>query len=162
MIKRTNKGHWPPIKAIYIDGIDTGNATFEQASGIGGYEDWIKNKIEGSSIVYIENEKVKGWAGLSHVSDRRVYAGVAEVSVYVGKGAQGKGIGSSLMQGLIDFAEENNIWTLQAGIFPENVSSVNLHLKYGFREVGIRKKLGKLNGQWRDVLLLERRSETIF
>lgn len=162
MIKKAGKEHWAQIKNIYIDGIHTGNATFEQASDVGSYEDWKKNKVQGSSLVYFSDEDIMGWASLSHVSDRCVYAGVAEVSVYVAKEAHGRGIGSSLMQGLIDFSEENNIWTLQAGIFPENTASVKLHVKHGFREVGVRKKLGKLNGRWRDVLLLERRSEVIF
>ena len=102
-----------------------------------------------------------GWAALTPVSDRCVYAGVAEVSVYVGAEARGQGVGSLLMAALVDESEKHGLWTLQAGIFDGNDPSVTLHEKFGFRVVGVRKKLGKLKGRWRDVLLLERRSDEV-
>jgi phosphinothricin acetyltransferase len=101
---------------------------------------------------------VLGWAALSRVSSRQVYAGVTEVSIYVAGQARGKGIGQALLRSLIAESERCGIWTLQAGIFPENVASISLHLRNGFREVGRRERLGKMNGAWRDVILLERRS----
>ena len=104
---------------------------------------------------------ILGWAALSPVSSRRVYAGVAEVSVYVAASARGIGAGRSLLVALIDEAERNGIWTLQAGIFPENTASIALHKSCGFREVGRRERLGKLRGVWRDVILMERRSRAI-
>jgi len=99
-----------------------------------------------------------GWAALSPVSGRRVYAGVAEVSVYVTGAARGKGVGKALLNALVAQSEENGIWTLQAAIFPENRASIALHKTSGFREVGLREKIGQLGGAWRDVVLLERRS----
>jgi len=106
-------------------------------------------------------ETIKGWAALSPVSGRCVYAGVAETSVYVGKNFWGEGIGSSLLQALIPVAESNGVWTLQAGVFPENVGSVQLHKRFGFREVGRRERIGRMNGVWRDTLLFERRSTVV-
>ncbi len=161
MVTIAKENHWPAIKEIYIEGIATGNATFEQACSIGEYREWIAKKIEGSVFIFKENNIILGWSALSSVSDRCVYEGVAEVSVYVAGHAKGRGIGIILLQQLIDFSEENNIWTLQAGIFPENKASIALHKKLGFREVGIREKLGKMEGQWRDVVLMERRSNKI-
>jgi L-amino acid N-acyltransferase YncA len=153
---------WPAIKKIYIEGIETENATFETVDTFKQEEEWFNAKIDGSIFVAEENETVTGWAALSAVSERCVYSGVAEVSVYVASDRQGKGIGSGLLKKLIEFSESNNIWTLQAGIFPENTASIKLHEKQGFRIVGIRKKLGKLKGKWRDAVLMERRSKTIF
>ncbi len=102
-----------------------------------------------------------GWAALSSVSDRCVYGGVAEVSIYVAETGRGRGFGGALIQALIESSEANNIWTLQAGIFPENTASISLHLRNGFREVGRREKIGKRDGRWRDTLLLERRSTVV-
>lgn len=102
-----------------------------------------------------------GWAALSPVSDRCVYRGVAEVSLYVGDEHRGRGVGSMLLKSLIEESEKHGIWTLQAGVFPENVASVRLHERFGFRPVGIRERLGKLRGDWKDVLLLERRSQIV-
>ena len=102
-----------------------------------------------------------GWAVLSPVSGRCVYGGVAEVSLYVAEGARGLGIGKKLMEHLITQSEANEIWTLQAGIFPENNASVQLHVKAGFRIIGKREKIGKLNHIWRDSLLLEKRSTVV-
>lgn len=153
---------WEAIKRIYIEGIETKLATFETSCSVPDTDtDWFNGKIDQSIYVAIENDQVIGWSALSPVSDRCVYGGVGEVSVYVTSGATGKGIGKMLLDKLIDFAEQNNIWTLQAGIFSDNRASIKLHEKGGFRLVGIREKLGKLDGDWKDVALMERRSETI-
>lgn len=161
MLIIAKENHWPAIKEIYIEGIKSGNATFEQTCSISDYKDWIEKKIKKSVFIFKENNIILGWSALSHVSDRCVYEGVAEVSVYVAEHAQSRGIGKALLQQLVDFSEENNIWTLQAGIFPENKASIALHKKFGFREVGVREKLGKMECKWRDVILLERRSKKI-
>jgi L-amino acid N-acyltransferase YncA len=148
--------HWPPVKTIYEEGIATGNATFQTAAP--GWEEWDAAHLKNSRLVAIENDKVLGWAALTPVSGRCVYAGVAEVSVYVAAAARGKGIGKKLLQALIESGEKNNLWTLQAGIFPENQSSIKIHEDCGFRIVGKRERIGKMNSIWRDTILLERRS----
>jgi len=114
-----------------------------------------------SHLVARNEQRVLGWAALSPVSARRVYAGVAEVSIYIVEVARGKGVGKGLLSALIEQSEEHGIWTLQAGIFPENTASITLHRSCGFREVGRREKIGQLKGVWRDVILLERRSRII-
>jgi L-amino acid N-acyltransferase YncA len=151
---------WTAVAQIYADGIATGEATFE--TEVPGWETWHTTRLPHSRFVArSEAGEVVGWAALSAVSSRCVYAGVAEVSVYVAPAAWGQGIGRQLLQTLIDSAEAAGIWTLQAGIFPENVASVTLHEKLGFRVVGRREKLGQQYGRWRDVLFLERRSQTV-
>jgi L-amino acid N-acyltransferase YncA len=150
---------WPAVRAIYAEGIATGNATFE--TDLPEWEKWDSAHRKDCRIVARELEgenRVIGWAALSLVSSRRVYAGVAEVSVYVAAIARGRGIGKALLLALIEASESAGIWTLQAGIFPENTASLKLHKSCGFREVGIRRRIGKLGDIWRDVLLLERRS----
>jgi phosphinothricin acetyltransferase len=147
---------WPAVEAIYQEGIATGNATFETESP--GWEKWNANHYEHSRLVARTGDDVIGWAALSRVSTRRVYAGVAEVSIYVAASARGKGTGKALLQALIEQSEQNGIWTLQAGIFPENSGSIALHKSCGFREVGLREKIARLAGIWRNVVLLERRS----
>lgn len=161
MIVAAKPSDWEQIKAIYIEGINTRNATFELAENVPDYTQWMQGKVENSVFVYQTEKGIQGWASLSHISKRPVYAGVCEVSVYVTVGAVGKGIGTALLKHLVDFAESNNIWTLQAAMFPENAGSMHLHKKQGFREVGTREKMGKRDGKWRDVVLLERRSENI-
>lgn len=160
-ITDADKNHWHEIKRIYIEGIETKNATFETVDQIPDCETWFDNKIPGSVFTAMDGNKVIGWSALLPVSKRKVYSGVAEVSVYVSKDTQGKGAGKLLLQKLIDFSESNNIWTLQAGIFPENKISISLHEKLGFRIVGVREKLGQVDGRWRDVVLMERRSRNI-
>ena len=160
-IRNSVIGDWESIKSIYIEGINTENATFETADSVKPGDIWFKSKIKDSIFVAEVNKQILGWAALSPVSDRCVYSGVAEVSVYVDANQQGKGIGNLLLAKLIEFAESNTIWTLQAGIFPENKASIRLHEKHGFRIVGVREKLGKLNGKWRDVTFMERRSKII-
>ena len=162
MITQTSPNHWDSIKRIYIEGIATRNATFESIENVTTYEKWISGKIKDSCMVYKDGDKIRGWATLSPVSSRCVYAGVAEVSVYVSADSAGIGVGSALLSELIEYAENHRIWTLQSGIFPENVSSIALHKKLGFREVGYREKIGQMDGVWRDNLFFERRSQHIF
>jgi phosphinothricin acetyltransferase len=147
--------HWPEVERIYLEGITTGNATFETESP--GWEGWDAKHHRHSRLVALKGEDLFGWAALSPISTRRVYAGVAEVSIYVAQAARGRGVGRALLAALVEQAEENSIWTLQAGIFPENRASITLHKAYGFREVGVRERIGQLRGVWRDVVLLERR-----
>ncbi len=148
--------HWPDVKKIYAEGVATGNATFQ--ASIPEWEEWDSAHVQTPRLVAVENDKVLGWAALTAVSGRCVYAGVGEVSVYVSESARGKGIGKLLLNALIAASEQNGFWTLQAGIFPENTGSIKIHEDCGFRIIGKREKIGKMNGQWRDTLLLERRS----
>jgi phosphinothricin acetyltransferase len=151
--------HYNSVKGIYEEGIATGNATFQ--TEVPEWAEWDKSHLSHSRIVAIENDEVIGWAALTPVSGRCVYAGVAEVSVYVGSAHRGKGIGKALLENLIADSEKNNIWTLQAGIFPENTGSLAIHEQVGFRKIGFREKIGKMKGVWRDTVLLERRSNTV-
>ncbi len=151
---------FPGVAEIYKQGIETNNATFEKA-GPSHWEDFVAKFAEQSRFVGVLDNNVIGWAALSVVSSRCVYAGVCEVSVYVHSAHRGQGVGKMLLQHLIDASEKNNIWTLQAGIFPENKASVKIHLDLGFRIVGTREKIGKMDDVWRDTLLLERRSKLI-
>jgi len=150
---------WSAVRAIYLEGIATGNATFETAAP--EWEKWDAAHIPACRLVARLDGDVAGWAALSAVSSRCVYAGVAEVSVYIAEAARGRGIGLRLLSGLVAASEEAGIWTLQAGIFPENEASVRLHERCGFRIVGRRERLGQLQGTWRDVLLMERRSGVV-
>jgi L-amino acid N-acyltransferase YncA len=148
---------WEQVREIYDEGIATRNATFETAAPT--WEKWDTSHLPWGRLVARVNEAVLGWAALIPTSDRCCYAGVAEASVYVGKSHRNQGIGAALLRALIDLSEKHGIWTLQAGIFPENADSLALVRKCGFREVGRRERLGRLDGVWRDVLLLERRSK---
>jgi len=161
---------WVAVREIYAEGIATGNATLETETP--DWEKWDASHRKDCRLVALapfENDvrdrlislgynTVLGWAGVSPVSSRKVYRGVAEVSVYVAAAARGRGVGKALLQALVEESEAHGIWTLQAGIFPENAASIALHKSCGFREVGVRRKIGKLGDVWRDVLLLERRS----
>jgi L-amino acid N-acyltransferase YncA len=147
---------WPAVRMIYIEGIQSGNATFEKSAP--EWTAWNAGHLAPCRLVARSAGEVHGWAALSPVSNRCVYAGVAEVSVYVTEQSRGLGIGRKLLFSLVEGSEREGIWTLQAGIFPENISSVELHKRLGFRIVGIREKLGSMDGRWRDVLLMERRS----
>jgi L-amino acid N-acyltransferase YncA len=151
--------HWPLVRAIYEAGIATGNATFQTEAP--SWESWDAGHLQTCRLVALSSDVVVGWAALSPVSTRPVYAGVCEVSVYVAPDAQGKGVGRALLDALIACSEADGRWTLQAGIFPENERSVALHLRAGFRVLGRRERVGRLNGTWRDVLLLERRSTVV-
>ena len=150
---------WARVREIYEEGIATGHATFETEAP--GWEDWDSKHIRSCRWVVVAEGRVVGWAALWPASDRCVYGGVAEVSVYVGRGAQGAGLGARLLEKLVDASESQGFWTLQAGIFPENKSSVRIHEKCGFRVIGHRERLGKMGEVWRDVLLMERRSSTM-
>jgi L-amino acid N-acyltransferase YncA len=150
---------WAAVENIYRAGIASGNATFETESS--GWERWNAAHHQHSRLVVKDQGEIIAWAALSPVSTRHVYRGVAEVSIYVAPSARGKGIGKLLMPALIEHAEQNGIWTLQAGIFPENVASIALHKENGFCEVGVRDRIGELNGKWRNAVLLERRSQVV-
>jgi L-amino acid N-acyltransferase YncA len=150
---------WPAVETIYRSGIATHNATFETESP--GWDTWNAGHHVHSRLVARDDQRLLGWAALSPVSRRRVYAGVAEISVYVADDARGKGVGKALMAALIEAAEQNGIWTLQASIFPENVASIRLHEAYGFRQVGRRERIAQLEGKWRDTVILERRSRRV-
>ena len=152
-------GDWEEVKAIYLEGIATGNATFETAAP--SWEQWDAGHLSFARLVARLESKLIAWAALSPVSQRCVYSGVAEVSVYVSAASRRSGIGRKLLQSLIDESEQNGIWTLQAGMFPENTGSLALHQSCGFREVGRRRRIGKMNGIWRDTILLERRSPIV-
>src|SRR3712207_3087267 len=145
--------HWVEVKNIYLQGIATGQATFQTSAPT--WEEWDKGHLATCRLVAMQADKVCGWAALTPVSGRCVYAGVAEVSIYIGENFRGQGVGQKLLENLISQSESQDIWTLQAGIFPENVASVKLHEKLGFRIVGLRERLAKMNGIWRNVYLLE-------
>jgi L-amino acid N-acyltransferase YncA len=151
--------HWPEVARIYADGIATGNATFE--TEVPTWEHWDRSYLPEHRFVAFREGAVVGWVAVSPVSDRCVYGGVVENSVYVDEHIRGQGAGRLLLERLIDSTESAGIWTIQTGIFPENVASLRLHERVGFEVVGRRKRLGKLHGVWRDVLLFERRSDTI-
>jgi L-amino acid N-acyltransferase YncA len=159
IIDKMSEQDWEQVRAIYLEGIETGHATFEtQASG---WEQWDAAHLPESRLVARAAKTVAGWAALSPVSSRRVYKGVAEVSVYVGRNRRGEGIGKALLKALVESSERAGIWTLQAGVFPENRASIALHKSCGFRVVGVRERIGKMNGVWRDTVLLERRSSIV-
>ena len=150
---------WPRVHEIYAEGIASGHATFETT--VPEWPDWDAGHLTECRLVAEDDGAVHGWAALSPVSNRCVYGGVAEVSVYVDSAARGQGVGRALLEGLVAASEDAGIWTLQAGIFPENEASVRLHEQCGFRVVGRRERLGKMGYRWRDVLLLERRSAVV-
>jgi L-amino acid N-acyltransferase YncA len=158
-IESMSNDSWIDVARIYEEGIATKNATFENQ--VPDWNQWDKSHRMDCRLIALVDNKVVGWAALSNVSGRCVYSGVAEVSVYVDSNYRGKGIGDCLLNSLIKESEKCEIWTLQAGIFPENISSISLHHKHGFRTIGIRERLGKMNNKWRDVALLERRSQIV-
>jgi phosphinothricin acetyltransferase len=151
--------HWPEVARIYAEGIATGEATFE--TDVPTWERWDAAHLPGHRFVALDRGVVVGWVAVSPVSDRCVYGGVVENSVYVSGEARGRGVGRLLLERLIASTEAAGIWTIQTGVFPENEASVRLHERAGFEVVGRRRRLGKLRGVWRDVLLLERRSEVV-
>ena len=147
---------WPRVRRIYEEGIATGQATFETSAP--GWDAWDAAHRPDCRLVAESAGEVIGWAALAPASSRRVYAGVAEVSVYVAETARGQAVGARLLRALVEASERAGVWTLQAGIFPENEVSLRLHQACGFRVVGRRERIGRLGGVWRDTLLLERRS----
>jgi L-amino acid N-acyltransferase YncA len=149
---------WPDVLRVYEEGMLTGNATFE--TRLPSWEAWDAAHLAEHRLVATLGDAVVGWAALSPYSDRECYRGVAEVSIYIAERVRGLGFGRRLLGALLESTEAAGIWTLQAGIFPENEASIALHVALGFRVVGVRERLGRLRGIWRDVVLLERRSET--
>ena len=158
-IRDLRPGDWPKVAGIYEDGIRTRNATFETA--VPAWEEWDAAHLPRPRLVAVEGGAVVGWAALASASGRACYAGVAEDSVYVARGSEGRGIGSALLGALITAADGSGIWTIQTSIFPENPASLALHLRCGFRVVGVRERIARLDGVWRDTLLLERRAGSV-
>lgn len=158
-IKEMQPHHWSAVRQIYEEGIAGGHATFETKAP--DYEQWDAAHLPDCRLIAVSGGQVVGWAALSPVSRRAVYRGVAEVSVYVAGDWQGRGIGKRLLQSLIQASEDAGIWTLQAGLFPENEASLGLHLACGFRLIGRREKIAQHHGRWRDTLILERRSRRV-
>ena len=150
---------WELVRAIYLEGIATGQATFETEAP--DWERWDAGHLPRCRLVVRNSDGILGWAALSPVSKREAYDGVAEVSVYVAAAARGRGVGGALMRALIEDSEEHGVWTLQSSIFPENQASVALHLNHGFREVGRRERIARRHGAWRDTVLFERRSNVV-
>lgn len=149
-------GDWPHVAAIYAAGIATRNATFE--TEVPTFAEWDATHLPDHRFVATDGDTILGWVALTGYSDRCCYEGVADLSVYVDPSAQGRGIGQALLERLVASASDAGIWTLQAGVFPENEASLALHRRCGFRVVGTRERIGRLDGVWRDVVLLERRS----
>lgn len=164
-VVRLTGEHWPEVERIYAAGIATGHATFE--SDPPTWEHFDAAKLPEQRLVALDaGGRVLGWAAASAVSDRCVYAGVVEHSVYVDPAAQGRGTGGVLLDALVASTEAAGIWTIQSGIFPENAASLALHRSRGFRAVGTRERIGRmasgaLSGQWRDVVMVERRSTVV-
>jgi L-amino acid N-acyltransferase YncA len=159
LIRALTEADWVDVAAIYEEGIRGRMATFE--TGAPSWEAWAAAHLDDHRLVFEEDGAVMGWAALAPYSSRPCYAGVAEVSVYVAEQARGRGVGRALLGQLVEKSEAAGVWTLQAGVFPENRASLALHRACGFRTVGIRERIGKLDGAWRDVVLLERRSEQV-
>lgn len=150
---------WPVVRRIYADGIATGNATFE--TGPPDWETWDRNHLSECRLVARITDVVVGWAALSPVSTRACYAGVAEHSIYVDVAQRGRGIGKLLLAAFVAESEAAGFWTLQSSIFPENQASIAIHLACGFRILGRRKRVAMLNGEWRDTVIMERRSRVV-
>jgi phosphinothricin acetyltransferase len=151
--------HWTAVREIYAQGIATGNATFEPS--VPEWDDFDRRHLPACRLVASLGHEHLGWAALSRVSTRQVYAGVAEVSIYIADEARGRGIGSQLLAALIAASEQAGIWTLQAGILAENAVSIKLHQRAGFRIVGTRERIGCMDGLWRDTVVMERRSTVV-
>ena len=158
-IRAMTTSDWSSVKKIYEEGIATGFATFEK--DIPSYDSWDNDHLSSCRIIAETSNEIMGWAALSPVSSRCVYGGVAEVSVYVSDSSRGLGIGKLLMQELIDLSEKEGLWTLQSGIFPENEASIRLHEQVGFRRIGHRERVGKIDGEWKDNVIFERRSKKV-
>ena len=157
LIRDLRPDDWAEVAAIYRDGMRSGMATFE--TEVPQWDAW--HEAHPLRVVAEIDERVLGWAALARVSTRWAYRGVAETSVYIARDVQGKGIGKTLMEALIAKSEHAGFWTLQTAIFPENEASLKLHRSVGFRVVGVRKRIGKRDGLWRDTVLMERRSEVM-
>jgi phosphinothricin acetyltransferase len=154
-IEPLREDDWPAVAAIYREGIEGRLATFE--TDVPEWSVWDEAHLREHRLVARTGEEIVGWAALTPVSRRPVYAGVADLSVYVAASARGKGVGRVLLAALVESARAGGLWTLQAGVFPENEASLALHRSLGFRDVGVRERIGRLDGVWRDVVLLELR-----
>jgi len=157
VLRSMKKDDWISVAEIYRQGIESGNATFQR--DIPTWDEWNQGHINTCRIVASIDNEIVGWAALTPVSGRCVYSGVAEVSVYVSNHFKGQKIGTRLLERLISESEKEGYWTLQASIFPENKASLKIHYNLGFRNVGFREKIGKMNDFWRDTILLEKRSK---
>lgn len=158
LVRPMEAGDAGPVLAIYQAGLDTGQASFEVTAP--AWEEFDAGKLPAHRHVAVDagTGEVLGWAAVIAVSDRCVYAGVVEHSVYVHPGHKRRGIGAALLAALVESTEAAGIWTIQSGVFPENTASLRLHRQAGFRVVGTRERIGRHNGEWRDVVLIERRS----
>ena len=160
MLEKMLPEDWPQVRAVYLEGLATGAATFETEAP--EWEQWDASHVRACRLVALgEGRRVAGWAALAPVSRRPAYAGVAEVSVYVGEGFRGRGAGRALLDALVRESEQEGVWTLQASVIAENEVSLALHRSCGFRVVGRRERIGRLAGRWRDTILLERRSKIV-
>jgi L-amino acid N-acyltransferase YncA len=158
-IEAMRESDWPAVREVYREGIATGDATFQIAAP--EWPEWDAGHLNHSRLVARDRDTVGGWAALSPVSRRECYAGVGEVSIYLATAYRGQGLGRNLLFALVEEAEAHGMWTLQAGIFPENRASIALHERLGFRQVGVRERIGQRDGRWRDTVLLERRSKKV-
>lgn len=158
-IRKMIPSDWTQVKEIYVEGIKTKNATFETEAP--KYEKWMESAHPECHLIAEADDHVLAWAKVLFTSARPVYAGVGEVSIYVHPSAKGKGVGRKLLQELIVVSEQQGFWTLKAVIFPENEASIKLHEKCGFRIVGIHEKMGRMDGIWRDNVVMERRSQNV-
>jgi L-amino acid N-acyltransferase YncA len=156
-IRNMQPEDWPSVSSIYQQGISSGISTFE--TSVPEWEEWDKAHRKTCRFVAVSPENIViGWAVLSQISKRDAYHGVAEVSIYISEISRGQGVGKALLKRLVESSENDGIWTLQAGIFAENEASINLHLAFGFRVIGRRERIARLNGSWHDTVLLEKRS----
>ncbi len=158
-IESLNANDWPQVRAIYLEGLATGQATFQTTAP--DWPEWDAGHLAQCRLVARAGAQVLGWAALSPTAKRECYAGVADVSVYVATAARGKGVGNALLAALVEESERQGIWTLFSAVFPENAASLRLHLRYGFREIGRRERIAQLHGVWRDTVILERRSRLV-
>ena len=155
LVRPLQPGDFEAVAAIFAEGIATGLATFE--TGVPSWEEWDAAHLPGHRYVAELDGEIAGWVAVVPYSRRAVYRGVGEVSVYVAERARARGVGRALLETVIESARGGGLWTLQAGIFPDNVASLELHRRLGFRVVGVRERIGRLDGVWRDVALLELR-----
>ena len=158
-IKKIESGHYKEVAAIYLQGIATGIATFQTEAT--DWENWDKSHLSNCRLAAFAEHQMAGWTALSPVSSRCIYAGVAEVSIYIEENFRAKGVGKYLLLKLIEESESAGLWTLQSGIFPNNSASIKLHEQCGFRTIGYREKIGKIDGVWKDNIIMERRSKIV-
>ena len=158
-IVKIDPANYPQVADIYLQGIATGLATFQTEAA--DWETWDKSHLPNCRIAAYDGNQMAGWAALSPVSSRCVYAGVAEVSIYIAENFRGKGVGKYLLLKLIEESEAAGLWTLQSGIFSDNTASIKLHEQCGFRVIGYREKIGNKDGVWKDNIIMERRSKIV-